>query len=199
VCPAGVAFERHAPALVRGSRTTGVTVEYQSKTSLLGLPLVHVAVGTTRGGRPARGIARGWIAIGDISFGLLLSVGGLALGTGVMFGGVGIGLVCLSGLSLGLLLALGGLAIGYLAVGGGAIAVKAAVGGLAVARDYAIGGGAFARHANDAAARAFFREELLLAFGQIVMSHSHWFLVLAAIPVFLALRQAKRREEQGPR
>jgi hypothetical protein len=173
-------------------------MEYRSKTTLLGLPLVHVAVGTTRDGRLVRGIARGWIAIGDISFGLLLSVGGLALGTGVTFGGLGIGLVCLSGLSIGLLLALGGLAIGYLAVGGAAIALKAAVGGLAVARDYALGGGAFARHANDSAARAFFQQDLLLSFGQLVMSHSHWLLLLLAIPLVLALQQAKRREEQGP-
>jgi hypothetical protein len=121
------------------------------------------------------------------------------LGTGVTFGGLGIGLLCLSGVSIGFVLALGGLAIGYLAVGGGAFAVKAAVGGLAVARDYAIGGGAFARHANDAAARQFFQEDLLLALGQLVMSHSHWLLLLLAIPLVLALQRAKRREERGPR
>jgi hypothetical protein len=172
-------------------------VEYASKARLLGLPLIHIAVGTSRGGQPARGVARGWVAIGDISFGLLLSIGGLALGTGICFGGVGIGLVSLSGLSVGLLLALGGLAIGYLAVGGAAIALKAALGGLAVARDYAIGGGAFARHANDPASQQFFQDNLLLDLGQVVLSHSHWLLLLLAIPVLFALQQAKRGEDQG--
>ena len=173
-------------------------MEYRSRTVLLGLPLVHVAIGVMRDGRPARGIARGWIAIGDISFGLLLSFGGVAVGTGLSFGGVGLGLICFSGLSVGLLLALGGLAVGYLAVGGAAIAFRAAVGGLAVARDYAIGGAAFARHANDAAAEQFVTQDILLAAGQFVADHSGWLVLLAFIPLFIALRQRKRREEQRP-
>jgi zinc protease len=47
-------------------------------------------------------------------------------------------------------------AIGWdIACGGGAFARHAAVGGAAVAADYAVGGDARARHANDAAARAY--------------------------------------------
>ena len=63
-----------------------------------------------------RGIARGWIAIGDIAFGVVLSVGGIAFG-GISLGGLGLGLISLAGLSVGIY-AIGGLAVGYLAMGG---------------------------------------------------------------------------------
>lgn len=172
-------------------------MDYRSKASLLGLPLVHVAVGAIRDGRPVRGIARGWIAIGDVAFGVLLSVGGIAFG-GLAFGGMAIGVLSLGGLALGAL-AMGGGAVGYLAAGGAAFAVRAALGGLAVARDYALGGGAVARHANDATARGFFEEDLFADVVRTVMEHSEWMLLLTAIPVFLALRERKRRQEQGPR
>ena len=172
-------------------------MEYRSKASLLGLPLVHVATGAIRNGRPVRGIARGWIAVGDVSFGVLLSIGGLAFG-GFAFGGMAVGVLCLGGLAVGAL-AMGGGAVGYLAAGGGAIAIRAALGGLAIARDYALGGSAVARHANDEAARSFFEEDLLADAARTVMDHSEWMLLLTLIPVFLALRERKRREEQGPR
>jgi hypothetical protein len=35
--------------------------------------------------------------------------------------------------------------------------------------------------------------------ARTVMDHSEWMLLLTLIPVFLALRERKRREEQGPR
>jgi hypothetical protein len=172
-------------------------VEYRSKTGLLGLPLVHIVIGTIQGGKPVRGIARGWIAVGDVSFGVLLSVGGIACG-GFAFGGMAIGVLSLGGLAVGVL-ALGGGAIGYLAAGGAAIAVKAALGGLAIARDYALGGGALARHANDDAAHRFFQEDLFADAARTVMAHSQWLVLLAALPALLALRDRKRRQEQGPR
>jgi len=174
-------------------------MHYRSKTTLLGLPLVHVATASQIDGIWRRGIAKGWIAIGDISFGVLVSVGGVALGTGLTFGGLGVGLICVSGLSVALLLAIGGLAIGYVALGGAAIALRGAVGGLALARDYAIGGGAFARHANDAAAEQFFREDLLLSAAQFLAGHSQWLLLLIAIPILLAFRERQRHAERGPR
>jgi hypothetical protein len=172
-------------------------MQYVSKIRLLGLPLVHIAEGGMRDGRFARGIARGWIAIGDVSFGVLLSVGGIAFG-GVAFGGMAIGVLSLGGLAVGAL-ALGGSAIGYLAAGGGAIALKAALGGLAIARDYALGGAAVARHANDEAARRYFEEDLFAEAARIAMEHSQWLVLLALLAVLLALRERKRRAEQGPR
>jgi hypothetical protein len=173
-------------------------MDYRTRTTLLGLPLIHVATAQVVDGRYRRGIAKGWIAVGDVAFGVLLSVGGVAIG-GVALGGIGIALISLSGLAVGLLLAMGGLGIGYLAVGGAAIAAKAAVGGLAVASEYALGGAAFAAHANDAAANQFLRNDLVMTLGRSVMEHSNWLLLLVAIPVAVALFQRKHTGQAPPR
>ncbi|HTI97997.1 MAG TPA: sigma-70 family RNA polymerase sigma factor [Dongiaceae bacterium] len=136
--------------------------EYRSRTTLLGLPLVHIRTGRKPGEklRPAVG----WIAIGDMACGILFASGGLAVG-GISFGGASVGLISLGGFSFGLLgvgglvvsgVALGGGAIGLVASGGLALAWHAAIGGVAVARELAVGGVALAQHANDAVARDFF-------------------------------------------
>ncbi len=120
-------------------------MEYCSNIRLLGLPLVHVAIG--RGdatGRYRRGVATGWIAIGDVAVGVILACGGVSLG-GISLGGVAAGLLPMGGLAFGLL-ALGGLAIGVTAIGGAALGWHAAIGGFAMARDHALGGLAIARH-----------------------------------------------------
>ena len=120
-------------------------MEYRSKTSFLGLPLVHIALGSARPGEPyRRGIATGWIAIGDIARGVLVASGGIAIG-GISIGGVGLGLISFAGLSIGAL-AFGGLSLGYYAVGGAAFAWQVAIGGLAVSHAYALGGTAHAPH-----------------------------------------------------
>jgi len=67
-------------------------VNYRSHRTLFGLPLVHLASGQVVDGRYKRGIARGWIAVGDISLGILFSMGGVACG-GISIGGVGLGLI----------------------------------------------------------------------------------------------------------
>lgn len=99
--------------------------EYRSKTTLFGLPLVHIKIS-----RYGNAVAKGIIAIGNISVGVL-SLGGLALGL-LSFGGV----------SLGLLFAFGGCALGGISFGGFSIGALA-FGGFAVGI-YAIGGSAFA-------------------------------------------------------
>jgi len=125
---------------------SGMVYEYKSERRLFGLPLVHVHFtrGTRYGwgygrvgfrARPA--VAKGVIAIGDVSFGLI-SIGGFAFG-GLCFGGIAAGLLSLGGICLGLLLALGGVAIGSFALGGVAIGLFA-FGGCAVAAQVAIGG-----------------------------------------------------------
>jgi hypothetical protein len=43
--------------------------------------LIHVATGQLEAGRYRRGVARGWIAIGDVAIGGLLAVGGAAVAT----------------------------------------------------------------------------------------------------------------------
>jgi hypothetical protein len=118
-------------------------MEYRSSVSVLGLPLVHVAVGRIDGGTYRRGVATGWIALGDIAFGIVLSCGGIAVG-GISLGGAAVGILPMGGFALGLV-ALGGLSVGMVALGGAAIAWYAAIGGLAIAHDYAVGGAAFAR------------------------------------------------------
>ncbi|HTO45131.1 MAG TPA: hypothetical protein VML56_13725 [Burkholderiales bacterium] len=122
-------------------------MEYRSKATLLGLPLVHVAVGATVDGRYQRGIAKGWVAVGDIAFGVLFASGGIAIG-GITLAGGALGLISIGGVALGLCAA-GGLSVGVIALGGAAFGWYAAIGGLAVAHDYAIGGLALARKVID--------------------------------------------------
>ena len=163
---------------------------YRSGLTFLGLPLVDIATGTTVNGKYRRGIARGWIAIGDVSFGALFSLGGVAFGL-IALGGLSVGLVALGGLAIGGL-ALGGAAVGGWAIGGGAYALHAAVGGQAIAIVYAKGGQAIARHTSDLAAQDFFSQSLFFRIGQAVMEHSQWLLLLLLIPAILASRQWRR-------
>ncbi len=169
-------------------------MSYKSGFELLGIPFVHIAVGGGMAdGQWKRGIARGWIAIGDISFGILFSAGGLAFG-GVALGGISLGALTLGGLALGGY-SLGGLAVGYLAMGGLAIGLEGAVGGASIAKDFAIGGLALAEHANDAAAEKFFSEGAAAA-GRTIMEHSEWFVLLALLPLFT--RRGSRRADAPP-
>ncbi len=170
-------------------------MEYRSRISFLGLPLVHVATAKLVEGVPRRSIARGWIAVGDIAFGAIC-VGGIAAG-GVALGGLTLGLVPIGGLALGGL-AIGGLAVGIAAFGGGAVAWHAALGGLAVARDFALGGAAFAAHANDALAQQYFRDNPLFSAIHWGMDHSQWLVLLAVLPALLALWRRRERAERGP-
>jgi hypothetical protein len=117
-------------------------MEYRSDATLFGLPLVHIAMSSVVDGRFRRGVATGWIAIGDVAFGIVFASGGIAVG-GVSFGGVAVGVLPIGGLALGAL-AIGGLALGIVSIGGAAVAWYAAVGGLAVAHTYAAGGVAIA-------------------------------------------------------
>src|SRR5581483_2731394 len=113
-------------------------MEYRSKASFLGLPLVHVATGGHSASRYRRGVASAWFAIGDIAMGVVFACGGIAIGD-MSVGGVVIGILPFGGIALGLL-AIGGLAFGIMALGGAAFASYAAVGGLALARNDAMGG-----------------------------------------------------------
>jgi hypothetical protein len=114
-------------------------MEYRSKAQLLGLPLIHIVTGTPGRGR---GVATGWIAVGDIALGVLFAVGGVAVG-GFSVGGVSLGLLGFGGVALGFA-AVGGFAAGVLALGGAAFGGYAAIGGLAIAGEYAMGGLALA-------------------------------------------------------
>lgn len=109
--------------------------EYRSAAELFGLPLVHYVQGVD----PATGkalVAKGIIAIGDIAFGVLFAMGGVAYG-GIAVGGVAVGV-----------LAFGGMALGVFALGGMAVALFLAVGGMAMSLVYALGGLALAPFAG---------------------------------------------------
>lgn len=151
--------ERH-PELFQGE--VGLRpIEYRSRWTFLGLPLLHVRLDPTRQHiQPAVG----WIAVGNWAYGILCAVGGVAVG-GVSLGGVSLGLISVGGATVGLL-ATGGFALGAWAIGGFGIGIEvlggftaawqAAQGGVAIAREFALGGLAFAKHANDQIARDYF-------------------------------------------
>jgi len=160
-------------------------MSYKTKFTPLGLPLVCIATGKVENGHPKRGIAKGWIAIGDISFGIILSVGGAAFG-GIAVGGLAVGLLSFAGMAIGIL-AFGGGAIGILATGGGAVAWHAATGGFAMANEYALGGQAIANHANDMIANNYFENSSFFSLTQLIGEHSRWFLLLVAIPIIQSL------------
>lgn len=177
--------------------TSPEPIEFRSNTKLLGLPLIHVRLGS-RGGQLPRP-ALGWIAVGEVAIGVLfgaggVSVGAISLGGGAVgllaLGGAGIGLFSLSGMAIGVW-AIGGVAVGYLACGGAAMGWLAAAGGSAVARGYAIGGMAAASHANDSIAREFIRTDAFLG-GAQAMLQSGWFQVVCWLPMLLVVWQIWR-------
>jgi len=114
--------------------------EYKSKTTLFGLPLVHVNIGW----RFKR--AKGIIAIGNISTGFI-SIGLLSLGF-LTIAPLSIGFFSIGLLAIALLVSLGPLSLGTFAIGAlavgmtslGALSIgKYAVGALAIATDIAVG------------------------------------------------------------
>lgn len=123
--------------------------EYKSKTTLFGVPLVHINIGLFR-------VAKGIIAIGPIAVGLLsigvfgigllalscFALGALAMGAisfGVLaMGGVAVGLIVMGGVAIGAY-SFGGCSIGLFAFGGYANGRFVAVG------DYAVGDIAFGK------------------------------------------------------
>ena len=64
----------------------------------------------------ARSVVKGWIAIGDVAYGVFFSAGGFAVG-GIALGGISVGVLSVGGVCLGAF-ALGGIAIGRIALGG---------------------------------------------------------------------------------
>ncbi len=170
--------------------------EYRSKQSVFGWPLVHIRL---RGGLE-RGPVKAWIAAGDSAIGLIFAFGGMAVAP-VSFGGFAVGLLTLGGFAIGLvpcggfslgLWAIGGFAVGLQAFGGCAIAWLGAQGGAAVAHDFATGGIALARHANDAAAEAFFATSSFFRIVQAAVRYAGWLNLMWLFPLVLWLWNKKR-------
>ncbi len=119
-------------------------VNYRSRATLFGLPLVHITQGTD----PTTGrklVARGIIAIGDIAQGVI-AIGGCAMG-GIALGGAAFGVISVGGLALGLW-AFAGLALGLIGAWGGLALAPIAMGGTAMGY-FAKGGRAIGMHVWD--------------------------------------------------
>ncbi len=91
--------------------------EYTSKATLFGIPLLHI---NTSGSSSDSRVAKGIVALGDISIGVV-SAGGVSIGV-LSAGGVSLGAIAIGGVAIGGA-AIGGVAIGAIAVGGVAISI----------------------------------------------------------------------------
>lgn len=120
------------------SQLKKIKFEYKSKTTLFGIPLVHVKLGRAKGIFAVGLMATGFVSFGFLSIGLmslgLLSLGLLSFGTislgALSAGAVSIGIIAVGGVAFGVF-TVGGLSIGMYSLGGCAIASKIAFGGYA--------------------------------------------------------------------
>ena len=178
--------EQLHPEILQDRRNAGSTFtmpwEYRSRATFLSLPLVHCRGGRRPGEKSKPAV--GWIAFGEVAYGILFASGGVAVGgisTGglcfgiISIGGVGIGLFAFGGMAVGAL-AMGGAAIGLIASGGIAVAWHAAFGGMAAAHDLALGGLAMAAHINDNVAREFFLRHRWLDITRPASNAVFWLL-----------------------
>jgi tRNA A-37 threonylcarbamoyl transferase component Bud32 len=177
-------------------------VDYRSKATLFGLPLLHITAGLD----PATGkqrVAKGIIAIGGIAKGVV-AIGGVAMG-GLAMGGLTIGVFAFGGLGLGLL-ASGGLALGLIAAFGGLAIAPIAFGGMAVGY-LAYGGASFGAHTwsslgHDAAADTFFggwAQQFVARCNVILMMLVAVVVVVSAIvPAWLQSRLTQTGAPPGP-
>ncbi|GAB5516136.1 RNA polymerase sigma factor [Rhodopirellula baltica] len=166
---AGDELEPRAAAFQQSQSCCGRS--WTSGRRLLGRPLLDIQFSPRDAGgialRP--GVARGWIAIGDVAYGWffamgdksiaaiamgsrpigIVSVGAMSIGV-ISMGGLSIGLISLGGLAVGWW-SLGGLALGGHAVGGAAFGIKMAAGGVAASMGSAKGATVFSGDTSEAA------------------------------------------------
>ncbi len=175
-----------------------LSFEYRTRTTLFGLPLLHIATGVdpaTGRKRSARGIIavgtapRGFIAFGDYAVGVIAcGIFGYGL---ISISVVGVGVIACGSVAIGLCLALGGVALAPIALGGAAFGF------------YANGAVAWGVHAlgpnvYDPVADAFFKPHTARIMDWVIKG------ALICMPVFLALgfipawmaRMAERRRRQ---
>ena len=117
-------------------------LEYRSKVTFLGLPLIHVRLGGAGTGRESRPVLA-WIAVGNFAVGALFAFGE-SPPPRFCFGGFALGVAAYGGFGLGIWV-VGGFVIGCWAVGGSCTALyetrrpgrgpgQFAQGGIALAR-----------------------------------------------------------------
>jgi RNA polymerase sigma factor (sigma-70 family) len=176
--------------------------EYRSRTSFLGLPLVHIRIGDRFA--ILKGPVKAWIAVGEravggfFAFGAIaiapVSVGGITIGL-LPFGGLALGVLALGGFALGIWV-FGGLVVGWQALGGCAIGWHAAIGNIALARDFASGGIAHAAQANNEIAWQWIRSNWFFHYGEIVGEHSFWLNLAWVLPLTLFWKLSARKNRQ---
>ena len=98
------------------------SVRYRSSATILGIPLICVAMGPDLASGEIRGHAKGIFAFGDIATGVF-ALGGISCGI-IAIGGIAAGLIAVGGVAVGVIAGVGGVASGYFAVGGVAIGVE---------------------------------------------------------------------------
>lgn len=182
----------YGKALAGSGRTLKLPRYFESRTTLLGLPLFAMAWGGNSADRHPKRTVTAWLAIGDIAVSPFFAFGGLAVAP-IAMGAISIGVLSISvfwGVAFGVL-AMGSLAFGWWAVGCAAAAVKCAVGFAAVARDYAIGSIASSAHSG-AAAKEWVKTQWFSDFHNLVTHQLHWWLLLS-VAIALALAWWRRR------
>ena len=171
-------------------------IDYRSKQTLLGLPLVHITSGMdplTGKARVAKGIiaiggrAHGVIAIGGVAVGGL-AIGGAAVGV-IALGGAALGIFSSGGLAIALLLALGGVAIAPLALGGGVIGFMAFGGG-------GLGAHVLAGNMQDPVAQHFFGRWVRALLDRLQLLNVVFVIVAVGLGVGLPLWIRKRIQSQ---
>lgn len=178
-------------------------MEYRSRTSVFGLPLVHLRFGRKPGEvvKPVKA----WFAVGDCAIGVIgafgamsiapISMGGCAFGL-LSIGGVATGIAGWGGIGIGVWM-IGGLALGWQAFGGLAVGWQAASGGLAVAHDFAAGGVALAAHANDANARTMMDQSTFFPLANAAMNHLLWINLIWFLPMLLVWLNTRKIARQA--
>ena len=178
-------------------------LEYRSKLTLLGLPLIHLRFGRKRG--ESVHPVKAWFALGDFAVGVIGAFGAMAIApfslgafsVGLLaVGGMATGVACWGGIGFGVW-AIGGCAIGWTAYGGCSVGWESAQGVLVAARHFALGTVAVAQHANDAAARAAMNQNPFFQFTRQVMKYAALLNLTWFVPMLLLWRKArqiKRRE-----
>jgi hypothetical protein len=178
--------------------------EFRSRSSLFGLPLVHIRIGDRFDilNEPVTA----WIAVGNYAIGGLFAFGGMAIApasigfcaVGLLpLGGLAIGLLALGGFALGIW-TYGGLAIGWQAFGCFAVAWNAAAGELSLAHGFALGRIAQAAQANNEIARHIIGANWFFRSMRALLRQGLWLNLLWVLPLVVQWRViagARRRRD----
>jgi RNA polymerase sigma factor (sigma-70 family) len=166
------------------------TLQYRSRWTFLGLPLLHINLGSTPDLRSR--IAVGWIAVGTVAYSPILAFGAISIAP-ISWGAFSLGLLTYGAVAIGRY-AVGALSFGYDAVGVCAIAAHAAQGIVALAPTYADGLSATAAHVNDPAAITFFQSAPLFRLWSTLAVYTNCLYFLPLLPVFLLIRRARQHK-----